>query len=53
MILNVQRTNVEPGIAVLVMTGRIAMGSDSQRIEWGLAELLRENCTKVIFDLRR
>ncbi len=51
MILNVQRTNVEPGIAVLVMTGRIAMGSDSQRIEWGLAELLRENCTKVIFDL--
>lgn len=51
MILNVQRKNVEPDIAVLEMTGRIAMGSDSQRIEWGLAELLKENHKKVIFDL--
>jgi anti-sigma B factor antagonist len=51
MILNVQRKNVEPGIAVLEMTGRIAMGNDSQRIEWGLAELLKENHNKVIFDL--
>jgi anti-sigma B factor antagonist len=51
MILNVQRKNLEPSIAVLEMTGRIAMGSDSQRIEWALAELLRENCRKVIFDL--
>jgi anti-sigma B factor antagonist len=51
MILNVVRKNVEPGIAVLQMTGRIAMGSDSQKIEWGLAELLKENHHKVIFDL--
>lgn len=51
MILNVQRKNVEPNIAVLEMTGRIAMGSDSQRIEWGLAELLKENYRKVVFDL--
>ena len=51
MILNVQRKNVEPGIAVLEMTGRIAMGNDSLRIEWGLAELLKENHNKVIFDL--
>lgn len=51
MILNIQRKNVEPDIAVLEMTGRIAMGSDSQRIEWGLAELLKENHKKVIFDL--
>jgi anti-sigma B factor antagonist len=51
MILNVQRKNVEPSIAVLEMTGRIAMGSDSQRIEWGLAELLKENYRKVVFDL--
>jgi anti-sigma B factor antagonist len=51
VILNVERKNIEPGIAVLEMTGRIAMGSDSQRIEWGLAELLKENQRKVIFDL--
>ena len=51
MILDIQRKRVEPGIAVLEMTGRIAMGSDSQRIEWGLAELLKEDSKHVIFDL--
>jgi anti-sigma B factor antagonist len=51
MILNVERKKVEPDIAVFEMTGRITMGSDSQKIEWGLAELLKENQKKVIFDL--
>jgi len=51
VILSVQRKSIEPGIAVLEMTGRIAMGSDSQTIEWRLAELLRENHKRVVFDL--
>jgi anti-sigma B factor antagonist len=51
MILNVQSKKVEPDIAVLEMTGRITMGSDSQQIEWELAELLKGNQKKVIFDL--
>jgi anti-sigma B factor antagonist len=51
MILNVQSKKVEPDIAVLEMAGRITMGSDSQQIEWGLAELLKGNQKKVIFDL--
>lgn len=51
MILNVQRKSVEPDVVVLEMSGRIAMGSDSQRIEWGLAELLKENHKKIVFDL--
>ena len=51
MILNVERKKVEPDIAVIEMTGRITMGSDSQKIEWGLAELLKDNQKKVIFDL--
>lgn len=51
MILSIERRKVEPDIAVLAMTGRITMGSDSQKIEWGLAELLKENQRKVIFDL--
>jgi anti-sigma B factor antagonist len=51
VILNVERKKVEPDIAVIQMTGRITMGSDSQKIEWGLAELLKENQKKVIFDL--
>lgn len=51
MILSVQRKKVEPDITVMEMAGRITMGSDSQKIEWGLAELLKENQKKVIFDL--
>jgi anti-sigma B factor antagonist len=51
LILNVQRKNVDPDVVILEMSGRIAMGSDSQRIEWGLAELLKENHKKVVFDL--
>ena len=52
MILNIDRKKIDPDIAVLEMTGRITMGSDSQKIEWGLAELLKENQKKVIFDLQ-
>ena len=51
MILNVERKTIEPDISVIAMTGRITMGSDSQKIEWGLADLVRENQKKVIFDL--
>jgi anti-sigma B factor antagonist len=51
MILSIERKNVKPDIAVLVMTGRVTMGSDSQKIEWELAELLKENHRKVVFDL--
>ena len=51
MILSVERKTIEPDIFVLQMTGRITMGSDSQKIEWGLADLVRENHKKVIFDL--
>ena len=50
MILSIQCKLVEADVAVLEMTGRIAISSDSQRIEWGLAELLKENHKKVIFD---
>lgn len=51
MILTIERKNVQPDIAILEMTGRVTMGSDSQKIEWGLAELLKENHKKVVFDL--
>ena len=51
MILSIERKSVDPGIDVLAMTGRITMGSDSQTIEWNLAELLKQNHKKVVFDL--
>lgn len=51
MILTIEHRKIEPDIFVMEMRGRITMGSDSQKIEWGLAELLKQKQTKVIFDL--
>jgi anti-anti-sigma factor len=51
MILDVQHKKIEPDINVVHMAGRITMGSDSQKIEWGLADLLKQDQKKVIFDL--
>jgi anti-sigma B factor antagonist len=51
MILSIEHKNIEPDIVVMEMHGRITMGSDSQKIEWGLAQLLKDSRTKVIFDL--
>jgi len=51
MILNLERKNIEPDIVVLEMTGRICLGSDCQKVEWTLADLLKQNQRKIIFDL--
>ena len=51
MILSIEQKRIEPDIVVVELNGRITMGSDSQKIEWGLAQLLKENHRKVIFDL--
>ena len=51
MILTIGRKQIEPDVAVLVMNGRIVLGNDAKTIEWNLAELLKENQKKVIFDL--
>ncbi len=51
MILTIERKHIEPDIALLQMTGRIVLGSDSMRVEWNVAELLKENQKKVILDL--
>jgi anti-sigma B factor antagonist len=51
MILSIEHKKIEPDIVVMEMNGRITMGSESQKIEWGLAQLLKDNHKKVIFDL--
>ena len=51
MILTIDRKDIEPDIALLQMTGRIVLGSDSMRVEWSVADLLKENRKKVILDL--
>jgi anti-sigma B factor antagonist len=51
MILTITSQQGENGVVILEMAGRITMGSASQQIEWNVAELLKENRKKVIFDL--
>jgi len=51
MILTVERKQIEPDIVVLEIAGKICLGSDSQKVEWALAELLKQNHKKIIFDL--
>ncbi len=51
MILTLERKTIDPDIVVLEMTGRICLGSDCQKVEWTLAELLQQNQRKIIFDL--
>ncbi|HET8922340.1 MAG TPA: STAS domain-containing protein [Candidatus Acidoferrum sp.] len=51
MILTIDRKRIEPDIAVLEMKGRIVLGNDAMTVEWELAELMKENQKKVVFDL--
>ena len=51
MILTIGRKQIEPDIAVLEMNGRIVLGNDAKTVEWKLAELLKENRKKVVFDM--
>ena len=51
MILSIEHKKIEPDVVVMELHGRITMGSDSQKIEWGVAQLLKESQKKVIFDL--
>jgi anti-anti-sigma factor len=51
MILTIGRKKIEPDITVLEMNGRIVLGNDAKTVEWKLAELLKENQKKVVFDL--
>ncbi len=51
MILTIASKQIPPDITVLELSGRIVMGNNSRDIELKLAELLRENARKIIFDL--
>ncbi|HKM67416.1 MAG TPA: STAS domain-containing protein [Candidatus Acidoferrum sp.] len=52
MILEVQKKQATPEIAVMELRGRLLMGNDSRQVEWTMAELLKEGAKKVVLDLR-
>jgi len=51
MILSIEQKRIDPDIVVMELSGRITMGSDSQKIEWAVVQLLKESQKRVIFDL--
>jgi anti-sigma B factor antagonist len=52
MILEVQKKQATPEIAILELRGRLLMGNDSRQVEWSVADLLKEGLKKVVMDLR-
>ena len=49
--MNLKKKQIGPGIVVLEMSDRIASGRDCQRIHEEVDLLIRENQTRVVFDL--
>ncbi len=49
--LTIQQRDVEPGIVVVEISGRITLGRESQQLEWLVSDLLAKQHKKVIFDL--
>ena len=52
MILTVERSQIQPDITVLELKGRIILGNNSRDVELKLAEVLREQARKIIFDVK-
>lgn len=53
MILEINRKHLTAEIEVLEMAGRIVLGSDGMQVEWTVAQLLKADHKKLIFDLSR
>jgi anti-sigma B factor antagonist len=52
MILTIERKQIAPDIVSLELAGRIILGNNSRDVELKLAEILKENIRKIIFDLK-
>jgi anti-sigma B factor antagonist len=51
MLLQITERQVEPDITVVELTGRLALGRESQRIESLVEELVRKGTQRVIVDM--
>ena len=49
--LNIIQKYVEPDVTVLELSGRLTMGRACQEVEVRLEDLVKEQKTKVVFDL--
>jgi anti-sigma B factor antagonist len=51
MPLEIQHREIEAGIVVITVAGRIMLGDQSTRVETLVVELLRQGHRKLVFDL--
>jgi anti-sigma B factor antagonist len=51
MLLQIEEKRIEPDIVVLELTGRLAQGRESQRVESMVDDLAKAGCTRAILDL--
>lgn len=51
MLLSIDKRTIAPGITVLALTGKIALGRESQKIEQQVGELLQTGENRIILDL--
>jgi anti-anti-sigma factor len=50
-VAQIERTQIEPDIVVLQVSGRLTLGRECQYVEWAIEELIRDGHKKVVFDL--
>jgi anti-anti-sigma factor len=53
MLLQIEERQIEPGITCITVTGRLALGRESQRLESIAADLAGKGAAKVILDLTK
>jgi anti-anti-sigma factor len=51
MLLNISERNVEPDITVIELSGRLALGRESQRIESLAEDMAKKGVKRVVVDL--
>ena len=51
MLLQIEERQIEPGITLVQLTGKLALGRESQRLEAIAQELAGKGASKVILDL--
>jgi anti-sigma B factor antagonist len=51
MLLQIAERNIEPDIAVMELTGKLAQGSESQQVEALMEEYARQGRLRVILDM--
>jgi anti-anti-sigma factor len=51
MLLQIQERTIEPDIAVVELSGKLALGRESQRIETVVDQMVRQGRSKAVLDM--